>query len=218
MLDPKHWIQTYTGLKFFPTDPDANAFDVRDIARALSMQCRYVGHVDRFYSVAEHSVRISREAEKRMMLEHGHAEGSETVRRVAQWGLIHDASEAYLGDVSRPLKVQECMRGYREAEARLMEALRRWLDLPQGEPQIIRALDTEILGTEARQLKDPVHEDWGQTCPGGVLPAALPGMELGWVQATAEMIYLKRWVKVFGRPIRQFYARNHYGLSGQGEG
>lgn len=54
------WMQTYTGRQFWPLDPLPEDVFIEDIAHALSMQCRYAGHVTRFYSVAEHSVLIAR--------------------------------------------------------------------------------------------------------------------------------------------------------------
>ena len=85
------WIQTYTGRKFHPLRPRVAEVDVRDIAHALSLKCRFGGHCRVFYSVAEHSVRVSRVLE---------AKG----RELAVWGLMHDAGEAYLPDVGRPVK------------------------------------------------------------------------------------------------------------------
>ena len=54
------WAQTFTGRQFFPLDPDPQDIDIVDIAHSLAMQCRYNGHTDRFYSVAEHCVHVSR--------------------------------------------------------------------------------------------------------------------------------------------------------------
>lgn len=53
------WMQTFSGIQFYPLDPRVEDVRIEDIARALAMQCRYNGHVTRFYSVAEHSVRVA---------------------------------------------------------------------------------------------------------------------------------------------------------------
>src|ERR1700677_3623058 len=53
------WIQTCTGRAFYPSDPRPEYIDINDVAHALSMQCRFTGHVKKFYSVAEHSLRVS---------------------------------------------------------------------------------------------------------------------------------------------------------------
>ena len=53
------WILTYSGIEFWPLDPRPEDVRIEDIAHALSMQCRFAGHCDRFYSVAEHSIRVA---------------------------------------------------------------------------------------------------------------------------------------------------------------
>src|SRR5271165_7548492 len=82
------WIQTYTGRVMYPLDPRPEEINIIDIAHALSNLCRFTGHVRTFYSVAEHSVRVSQHCDPKDAL----------------WGLLHDASEAYLADMSRPMK------------------------------------------------------------------------------------------------------------------
>lgn len=82
------WIQTYTGRQFWPLDPKPEEVCIEDIAHALSQQCRYAGHTIRFYSVAQHSVEIA----------------LRVPRAAALWGLLHDAAEAYLVDLPRPVK------------------------------------------------------------------------------------------------------------------
>ena len=56
---PHAWIETYTGRKFWPLAPSPDDIDIFDIAQALSMTCRYKGHTNEFYSVAEHSVLLA---------------------------------------------------------------------------------------------------------------------------------------------------------------
>lgn len=198
-MSDKHWIQTFSGRKFYPLQPDWKQLDIRDIARALSMLCRYVGHVSRFYSVAEHSVRVSREIERRLVEEQGYAEEDQFVLYNARWGLMHDASEAYLGDVSRPVKVQPELEGYRTKERVLQAEIVKWCGLQPSEPQIVQDVDTAILGSEARQLKSPVHPDWGKTTKTGELPPDFPGVvNMGWPPAKAEEIFLKRYQRLFG--------------------
>jgi len=82
------WIQTISGRKFPLAEPDPNQIDIEDIAHALSMLCRFNGHCTQFYSVAEHSMHVSHEISNDLALA----------------GLLHDAAEAYLGDVPSPLK------------------------------------------------------------------------------------------------------------------
>ena len=105
-------IQTYTGRKFFPVAPRAEDIEILDVAHALSMLCRYTGHTKQFYSVAQHSVLVSRIVPP----------------QDAAWGLLHDASEAYLCDVARPIKP------YRLLEQRLMVQVAGRFDLTYAEP------------------------------------------------------------------------------------
>ena len=86
-------IRTFTGIMIDPTEPDSELIDIRDIAHALSLLCRANGHFSHFYSVAQHSLACMREAKAR-----GYG------RRTQLACLLHDASEAYLSDVTRPIK------------------------------------------------------------------------------------------------------------------
>jgi uncharacterized protein len=184
----KDWIQTYTGKKFYPLAPTIGLLDIRDQAHALAMCCRYAGHVKRFYSVAEHAVRISMELEER-----GHS------TEIQKWGLIHDNSEAYLGDVTRPVKHRPELAEYRKAEKHLQQLIASWLGLPLVEPEEVKLIDTEILGTEAFQLKQPIHPDWYSTTASGVqLAKPWPNIELGWDPTVAENNYLSRFRYLWG--------------------
>lgn len=89
------WIGTFTGSRFYPLDPNPEDINVIDIAHHLSMICRYNGAVSRFYSVAEHSHHVSRLVPPKHAL---HA-------------LLHDAAEAYIGDMIRPLKENDSFTG-----------------------------------------------------------------------------------------------------------
>jgi hypothetical protein len=141
---PNSWIHTATGKHFDPLNPDSDLIDIRDIAHALSMQCRFVGHVKDFYSVAEHSVRVSRACAERDALA----------------GLLHDAPEAYLHDLASPIKHAAGMERYREAEA-LLEAMiyGKW-GLAPTMPASVRKADKTLLNTEARDLFGGTHVGW----------------------------------------------------------
>lgn len=130
------WIQTYSGVAFYPLDPRPEEILIEDIAHALAMQCRFTGHVKRFYSVAEHSVHVSRLCPAEFAL----------------WGLLHDASEAYLCDVARPVKRMPGMEGYRAAEAKLMDNITARFGLDPDEPAGVKLADTTMLGIEVRDL------------------------------------------------------------------
>lgn len=83
-----NWMQLASGKAYWPNDPRAGEVDIADIASALSKTCRYGGHCEKFYSVAEHSVYVSLQ----VPIKH------------AMRALLHDATEAYVTDVPRPLK------------------------------------------------------------------------------------------------------------------
>jgi len=84
----KAWIQVYSGKRYYLLDPKIEDIEIKDIAHALSNICRFSGHTKTFYSVAQHSVIV----------------GDLMVINNPLYGLLHDASEAYLGDITRPLK------------------------------------------------------------------------------------------------------------------
>jgi len=144
------WIQTYTGKAFFPLDPKIEDIDIIDIAWALSMQCRYAGHCKMFYSVAEHSVLISRAVptEDRLI------------------GLLHDASEAYLVDLPRPIKW--AIDGYAGYEVTLMNAIAIRFDLRDVTTESVKDADTRILHNERAALMPGGDRDWD--IPGEPLP------------------------------------------------
>lgn len=127
------WIQTATGKQFWPIDPRPHEVCIEDIAHALSMLCRFGGHCRRFYSVAEHSVLLARAATAGNKL----------------WALMHDASEAYLVDVPRPLK--PFLTGYREAEDKIMRAVAVKFHLRLDMPEEVKRLDVAILMDEMLQ-------------------------------------------------------------------
>lgn len=148
MNPEKCWLQTYTGKRIFPLDPDPEQIDIRDIAHALANQCRFAGHTKRFYSVAEHSYHVS------FMLG--------TVPALALWGLLHDASEAYLVDLPSPLKRDSGLgRLYADYERVLMRAVCIRFGLPEEMPASVHSADRAVLASEANTLMTGVIGDWG---------------------------------------------------------
>lgn len=127
-------MRTFTGKNFDPLAGKPSEIDIRDIAHSLSMLCRFNGHTSRFYSVAEHSLRVSRILPPELQA----------------WGLMHDAAEAYLGDMVRPLKCR--MPEFEEAEDRLLEIIAARFGLPWPVPQAIWVADDILLATEFRDL------------------------------------------------------------------
>ena len=134
------WIETFTGIHFYPFDPREEEICIEDIAHALSMQCRFAGHVQEYYSIAEHCCRVS-----------GLCSGDN-----ALWGLLHDGAEAYLGDCISPIKCgSELGRLYCEAEDTCLRAICRRFGLPERMPLEVKVADETMLSTEARDLMKP---------------------------------------------------------------
>lgn len=136
------WIQTFTGRQFWPLDPRAEDVTIEDIAHALSHRCRYGGHTNRFYSVAQHSVLVSQQVPVEHALE----------------GLLHDAAEAYLPDVARPVK--DHLDGFRAVEAAVEASVAKAFDLTHPWPDAVKRVDTAILGDEVAILMAPPPAPW----------------------------------------------------------
>lgn len=135
-------IMTWSKKMFDPLQPKAELIDIEDIAHALSMLCRANGHFPTFYSVCQHSINCMREAEAR-----GYS------RRVQFGCLLHDASEAYLSDVTRPVKAE--LPRYKEIEAPLQDAIwNKWLDAPLNGEELrqVFEIDDAVLLHEFLEL------------------------------------------------------------------
>jgi len=128
------WFQTFTGREFYIMDPRESEINIVDIAHALSHMCRYNGHCQLFHSVAAHSILVSRACKPENAL----------------WGLLHDASEAYTGDMVSPLK--RYMPQFQAVEDKLMSVICSKFGLPQGMPEDVRYADLVVLATEFRDL------------------------------------------------------------------
>ena len=140
-------ITTFTGRVFSPLDPDPAKVNIIDIAHALSNLCRFTGHTRKFYSVAEHSVRASELLEDTEGLKNRHR------LKLPLWGLLHDASEAYLSDVARPIKMmEEFGTPYKIIEDRLMRAIATRFELPWPMPDEVKLTDNVLLAAEQRDL------------------------------------------------------------------
>jgi hypothetical protein len=141
------WIQTYTGKAFYPLSPRAEEIDIVDIAHSLSLLCRFNGHCRVFYSVAEHSVRVS-----------------ETLStEFALWGLLHDAAEAYVSDLPHPIKATA--NWFQQVEDQLLAMVAQTFDLGWPMPPEVREADNVLLATEARDLMVPAPKSWNLPAP-----------------------------------------------------
>lgn len=172
------WIQTYSGRRFTPTNPNPDAIIIQDISHSLSMQCRFSGHTKKFYSVAQHSVLVS------YICNH----------EDALWGLMHDATEAYLVDVPRPLKKSGKFDAYNQFEKVMQQAICKRFGLPEEEPPSVKSADTILLATEARDLMYPLRSDWVQ--PVEPLPFKID--PLG--PRDAKDLFMKRFYELLKMP------------------
>jgi len=179
------WIQTHSGRRFTPTNPNPDAIVIQDVAHALSMQCRFSGHCREFYSVAQHSVLVSYICDSNDAL----------------WGLMHDASEAYLVDVPRPLKRSGTFQAYIDFETKMQEAICKRFALPIKEPWSVKKADTILLATEARDLMSPLHSEWQQ--PVDPLPFKIEP----WDHQKAKDMFMKRFFELTGAPALHY---QHY--------
>lgn len=126
-------IKTYTG-RVDPLNADVETINIEDIAHALARQCRYNGHCVGFLSVARHSIWVAGRLKD---------QGYDEVMQLT--GLLHDAAEAYLGDLVRPIKHTEFGKVYLEVEAALEVVIAKRFDLINPLPDEVRAADDYVL-------------------------------------------------------------------------
>ena len=143
------WMQTFSGRRFWPAEPEPRDVAIEDIAHALSNACRYGGHCLRFYSVAQHSVLVSNLVPDELSLH----------------GLLHDAAEAYLGDMISPLRrtLRDSSPMYEALHSRVDMAISRRFGLRPLTPAQAAALkhaDLVALATERRDLMRPTGDEW----------------------------------------------------------
>ena len=135
MATSKAFITTIGGRSFDPVSPEPENIDIDDIAHSLSLICRANGHFKTFFSVARHCINCAREARAR---------GLGT--RIQLLCLLHDATEAYMGDMTRPLKLH--LPYYCECEERLHRQILQALGIPQereSESAVIKEIDNCML-------------------------------------------------------------------------
>jgi len=194
----RDWIQTFTGRQFFPLRPTIGELSIIDIAHALAMKCRFTGHVSTFYSVAEHCVHCS----FRVPREH------------ALWALLHDAAEAYLPDVARPIKgrlwvgMESETSGlvtFARSEDEILRVVGRRFGLRWPLPECVHDVDLRMLATERHYLMKQTEHDWGELPPAYDLQESCGGpaelnadgtfkqIHLGWEWQVAKSWFLSRF-------------------------
>jgi hypothetical protein len=136
------WIQTHTGRVVEPLRLQPSMIDLGDVAHSLALQCRYAGHTRWHFSIAQHSVLVAKHLPPEL----------------ARWGMLHDATEAYLVDLPSPVK--EHMADYQAFEKRAEEAVAERFGLQLPMPVPVKKADREALATERRDLLGPCERDW----------------------------------------------------------
>ena len=171
--DGSPWIELITGGRFYYNKP---VFDIGAVAHSLSMICRFTGHCRKFYSVAEHSILVSRIMEDT---------GGDPME-----GLLHDATESVLADIARPAK--GLLKDYKVLEKALDVAMRKQFVLPEVETVECRRADQIALAIEAREIMPSKGVDWD--IPGDVRLAASKAtyMIAGWSPENARERYMTR--------------------------
>ncbi|MCL2864676.1 MAG: phosphohydrolase [Lachnospiraceae bacterium] len=136
------FMTTYTGEHFTPTNPNPAQLNIVDIARSLSMLCRANGHLKHFYSVAQHCVNCANEAAARGLS-----------KRIQLACLLHDGSEAYISDITRPVKKH--LPTYLEIEAHLQNVVYEYFlgsPLTNEEALAVDEIDDGILPWEFKEI------------------------------------------------------------------
>lgn len=155
------------------TNPDPGSIRIEDIALALSRICRFAGHTLRFYSVAEHCVMVSRLVPQEAALP----------------ALLHDASEAYLGDVTRPLKA--ILPAYKEIERRLEVVIEQKFRIDSFQWRVeIKSADIKMGIIEAHRLMPHDPEYWGTAPDDKKIPVE------GWSPPEARRRFLERFAEL----------------------
>lgn len=136
------FIQLYSGRAFHFGNPRVEEVHIEDIAHALSLLCRFGGHCKEFYSVADHSIRCAENVSQEFKLE----------------ALLHDAGEAYIVDMPRPIKY--ALTEYRTIENAVDRVVRQRFNLPEEMSPEVKRIDAVMLSTERRDLMKPSELEW----------------------------------------------------------
>jgi hypothetical protein len=175
-------IATWTGKEFDFSDPKPEMICIEDIAKALSCICRYTGHCNGFYSVAQHSVLMA-------YLTEFDGYGTPLQR------LLHDSAEAYTGDIAKPWKdflfldsklgISKSATKFATLEKRILKVIGEALDVDLSDIRQIKTVDNIMLATESRDLMLPKSQalfaPWIDEA--GVSPLDYPMEPWGWNQS-----------------------------------
>jgi hypothetical protein len=142
ILNSKWQATTISNRTWCPADPELIIYDLGDIGHALSNICRFGGHCSKFYSVAQHSVLVAEQMPGSIL---------------ARAALLHDAPEAFLGDMIRSVKC--ILPHYQGLEKRFWTSIAKQYGLPYKLPELVKLADNRMLVTEKRAFF-PLHDRW----------------------------------------------------------
>ena len=181
-----NWIQTYSGKKVDPLNLKPEDVEIIDIAHSLALTCRFTGHCPEFYSVAQHSVLVSQHCPTEKL-----------------WGLLHDAPEAYMADISRPVK-----QGIRDKHGQIldniewsiMEAIIKKFNLPEPKdgrstPKEVLDADLQMLLTEGKHFfgKTKMYYEWESLYGNNTIQ---PSTIVCWTWQQAEEAFLQAFMEL----------------------
>lgn len=188
------WQQTYTGQQFYALDPRTDEIHLEDLIIGLSRENRYARQTIRPYYVAEHSVYVSIAAgqlARDMNLD------ASVVLDIERQGLLHDGSEAWIGDIPRPLKRQRAMKAYRKIEAKWEHCVNERFNIVPTDlsSRLVKEADNRVVLDEIRELmNDPGM--WQRTNRYPVLKPL--GIKIqGLNSKQAEMMFRDRFNKLW---------------------
>jgi len=177
----KAWIITFTGDKFYHLAPTPEMVHIEDIAHSLSMLCRWTGHTKFHYSVAQHSYYASFLVAKEFALD----------------ALLHDSSEAYLGDMNRPLKhFTAAGPAYMEIEAGVEKVIFEKFGVPFPLPEVVKVADTQMLYAEKAQLMRVTEATKYEAKKWGRDETEADIRIQRWTPRRAEKMFLKRFAQL----------------------
>ena len=165
-------IMLASGKSFDFLDPHGSDFDIDDIAHGLANVCRYTGQCRAFYSVAEHSILVA-----------------DTAEGFAYEALLHDAAEAFIGDITRPFK--QLLPDYRRIEAAVEDAIIERFEMDRRFREVVKRADLRVLAAEQNQVMAPGCADWAIEAGIDPAPVRVKCLEPG----KAKHAFLSRFEK-----------------------
>lgn len=190
------WRQTYTGRKFWTVDPRPEDVNIDDIAHALALENRYGGHSDFPWSVAAHSINVATRASQ-LLRTHRPELSVRYTGTIIILGLLHDAAEAYVKDLPRPLKLALFDR-YKPIEERTEHCIHVHFGIGKHPPlldELVKVSDRDMLATEQAVMMPNAPQPWTEGMGRVLDEFKLTMYEVHWTIAKRE------WRRLFDKWI-----------------